>query len=349
MTIKAARSIFVIVTFMLAPTVFWPCGGASGAERRLGAGEQMPEFSLPDANGKVFDHKHREGKVLIVAFLSGGQKASIQAASDIQEIAGGLSSDANEFKVVFVVYEPNSGGFLQSTQKESARSFNILPDAQYKLWGTFGIMVTPTVVIGGRDDKIVLVKAGYGYDFAPALRAHLGQALGLVKDGEVEESTRVETLKNATVTARVRRHLQMAKILEQKGHFESAIAEMGRARELDPNSVAVVIELGELLCRTNQSQAALDAVDGINSAERIQKAALLLISGWAKRQMGEVDAAEKLLLKATTLDPKSSRAFFELGKVYQAKEESEKAMLAYYQALALVFGEPADRSSSHQQ
>ena len=64
---------------------------------------------------------------------------------------------------------------------------------------------------------------------------------------------------------------------------------------------------------------------------------MLLITGWANRQMGNFEESEKLLLKAIRLNSKSGRAFFELGQVYQAKGEVEKAMLTYYQALTLVF------------
>ena len=75
---------------------------------------------------------------------------------------------------------------------------------------------------------------------------------------------------------------------------------------------------------------------------------LLLTSGQAKRQAGQLDAAEKLLLEATGLDPNSSKALFELGKVYQKKEQTDKAMTVYRRALSLVFGDeraPADSTN----
>ena len=47
------------------------------------------------------------------------------------------------------------------------------------------------------------------------------------------------------------------------------------------------------------------------------------------------------------MHPKPSRAFYELGKVYQAKAETEKAMQADYKALSRVFGEPVEANISH--
>ncbi|MHC4257687.1 MAG: hypothetical protein ACYSUH_04785, partial [Planctomycetota bacterium] len=51
-------------------------------------------------------------------------------------------------------------------------------DAEKQLWGQFHIIAAPTVIMADKTDKVVSVAAGYGYDFAPALRFHLNQALG---------------------------------------------------------------------------------------------------------------------------------------------------------------------------
>ncbi|MHC4707410.1 MAG: tetratricopeptide repeat protein [Planctomycetota bacterium] len=315
--------------------------------RKTKVGDKIPEFSLGDANAVVFEYKHNRGRVLAIAFLSPKQHQSEQAVDDIGQILRDLRRHGVAFDFIGVVGEGADSNSLTLGTQDPNSTFAMFPDAGYRLWGKFGIVATPTVLIAGKDDVVLWIKAGYGYDFAPALRAHLSQALGLLKDSEVEESTKVKTLNNTSALARLRRHIQMAKLLEQKGQVEAAVAEMRRARQLDPNSVTVAIELGEILCRTNQSQAALDAVKGISATEKIQKAAVLLISGWAKRQMRQVDAAEKLLQEATALDPKSSRAFFELGKVHQAKQEPQKAIRAYRRALALLFREPIEEQDSH--
>jgi Flp pilus assembly protein TadD len=129
----------------------------------------------------------------------------------------------------------------------------------------------------------------------------------------------------------------MAKMLQEKGRIESAITQMEKARELDPNSVELTLEIGNLLCSIGQGKSALDILKGVETRGNIEKSKLLIITGWANRQMSKFEEAEKLLLEATKLNPTSGRAFFELGQIYQARGEVEKAMLAYYQALTLVF------------
>jgi tetratricopeptide (TPR) repeat protein len=299
-------------------------------------GNKMPEFSATTLDGQVFTYKHNQNKALMVVFLSPKQKRSAQAAADVEKIVRQLETNAERLETVIAVNDPNGVDF-QSKQKDPSKNIHVLLDSEYKLWGKFGIIAIPTVVISDTNDKVICVKAGHGYDFVPVVGAYVSQAIGLVQKKAPEDAGRVRTVANDTITARLKRHLQMAKMLEQKGHLESAIAEIQKARELDPNSPEAALELGELYCRTGRTKAALEITESLRVTSRLDKARLLLISGWAKRQMGDLDAAEKLLLEATTLDPKSARALFELGKIYQTKQQNDKAMESYHKALTLIF------------
>lgn len=343
------RSLIGIIMFAVGAEATLFVVPAEAQLRKIKAGDKVPAFSLRDANGAGFEYKHNRGRVLGIVFLSPNQKQSRRAVNEIKQVLDDLQEKSAAFDFIGVVSENGDSNTSTVAGLDANSAFRLFSDAEYKLWGRFGIIATPTVVIADDNDSVLWIKAGYGYDFAPALRAHLSQALGLLEEVQVQDSTQVETLHNTTTLARVSRHIQMAKILEQKGQVEAAVAEMGKARQLDPNCVPVAIELGEFLCRTNQSRAALDAVADVSSGERTEKAGLLLISGWAKRQLGQLDDAEKLLQQATTLAPQSSRAFFELGKVYQIKKEPQKAMHAYRRALALLFAEPIEQQNSHQQ
>jgi len=274
----------------------------------------------------------------MVVFLSPGQKRSARAAVEIEQIVGQLGTNAERLETVIAVDDPNGVDF-PSKQQGPAKNFHILLDPEYKLWGKFGIIATPTVVISDTNDKVLCVKAGYGYDFIPVIRAYVNQALGLAQKTAPEDAGRVDTVTNDTIAARLKRHLQMAKMLEQKGRLESAIAEIEKARKLDPNSIEAALALGELFCRAGRNKEASEISKSVIATRPADKAKLLLISGWAKRQTGELGEAEKILLEATKLDPKSARALFELGKVYQARQQIDKAMNSFHKALTLIFDE----------
>jgi len=344
---KKKRNIFTLSVLILLAGQFLLCAGVYGGQRRIGIGEKVPEFSAQETSGGIFEYKHGRGKVLIVAFLSGRQKHSLRAASDIERIIRKLDPNSKHFDVAVAVDDPNTVGVFQNKEKETIPSIHILPDTEYKLWGKFGIIVTPTVIISDTNDTVLWVQAGHGSDFTPVIEARLNQSLGIAQEIDPNEAGQVKTVQNTTIEARIKRHVQMAKMLQKKGRLESAIKELNKAMVMDPNSVDILLELGELFCTAGHNQEALDLVEGIKVTKRFEKARAFLITGWAKRQMGELDAAEELLLEATKLDPKSVRSLFELGKIYQTKGEVEKAMQAYRRALSVVFEEPVIKAVSH--
>jgi Flp pilus assembly protein TadD len=333
------------VSALITVQSLW-CPTTQAGRHTFAVGDKMPEFSGTTLEGGTFTYKHNQKKAFMVMFLSGGNKLSARAAADVKEITHQLGTNVERLETTIIVDDPNGVDF-SLMQKDPAQNFHVLLDSQYKLWGRFGIIATPTVVISDANDTVLCIKAGHGYDFIPVIRAYLSQALGLTQAENPEDASRVKTVANDTVTARLKRHLQMAKMLEDKGRLESAVAEIQKARELDPNSTDAVLELGELFCRAGRSKEAMDTIEPLKVTSRFDKARLLMISGWAKRQMGELDAAEKLLLEATTLDPKSVRPFFELGKVYEAGQQFEKAMKSYHKALTIIFNEKESAMNSH--
>jgi hypothetical protein len=332
----------VIVISVITISWFLPVRTAKCSGRRISIGNKLPEFSASDVSGNLFDYKHGNGKVLIAVFLSSRQENSTRAATDIKGIMSKLAGQAKRLNVIVAVNDPNNQTIFRSEPNEPDPNepgvvVHLVVDTEYKLWGKFGIIATPTVIISDTNDTVLWVKAGHGYDFAPMLRARLNQALGIAQEIDPNEAGRVRTVTNATLDARAKRHLQMAKMLQEKGRIESAIEQMRKAREIDPNSPKLALELGKLLSATGRGKEALEVIEGITAISRRDKAELLTASGSAKRQLGELDKAEELLIQASKLDTRSGRIFFELGQVYQARGEVEKAMLTYYRALTLVF------------
>ena len=331
MLLRLKNALLAILMFGLTAGAAFSAGPGEAVLRKMKLGDKMPEFSLADSAGKVFDYKHNRRRVVLIVFLSSGQKQSRSAVSDITQILADPQIKSESLDLVGVSTRP--------LEDDAKPAFPIVLDPQYKLWGKLGIIAMPTVLIVGKDDNISWIRAGHAYDFAPVLHSHLRYELGIAGEEAPEDTVQAKVLSNTTTASRVKRHLQMAKILEGKGRLDSAIAEVRKAQAIDPNSVEPALELGEILCRAGKGEAALDAVENVKSTERRDIAKRLLISGWAKRQMGNLLPAEADLLEATKLDPKSARGYFELGRLYRAKGDKDKALTAYHRALTLVFGE----------
>ena len=321
---------------------------AVGGDRRIQVGADMPQFAAVDVAGQKFEYAHGGGKPLMTVFLSSGHQKSDRAAADVKKIVTRLTGKADAFDAVLVITcprggsspeggDPNGQSPATSFDKYAADGFIVLPDTEYKIWGKFGIIATPTVVISDAADKVLWVEAGYGYDFAPVVQARLYQALGLEDASQAEQAGQVKIVANNTVSARAKRHLHMADLLKKKGRTKSAMREIEKAHQLDPNSVPVALELGWMYCQTGDAAAAIKVAGKVKGANRLEKSKLAMVLGWAHRLSGDLDAAQKHLLEAIGNNPRLDRAYFELGRVYHEKKDFENAAKAYFKALSGIY------------
>jgi len=335
---KTNSSIIIIVMLLVCSVqAIRAAGPAAKQSRRVNAGDVMPQFSGTTISDRQFNYKHGGDKVLVVAFLSADKKRSQRAAGDLENIVTNLGDESAKVDLVVIADDAKIQQYFQRPAT-SADGFHILLDSELKYWGLFGVIATPTVIISDANDNISWIKAGYPYDFAPAVQSHLQQILGIAPKIAPEKASHVQIVTNDTPSARAQRHLQMARLLKQKGRLKSAVREVRKSHQVDPNSVEVALEFGELLCQTGKAKEAIEMLSRLKPDNNVERAQVTLALGLANRQIGKLDEALKYLLESTTLNPTSGRAFFELGRVYQAKEQDDKALSAYYRALVLIFG-----------
>ena len=339
MIMNTIRNIVVTVAIVLAlSTVIY--GVLSSSSRRIQQGATMPEFSAVDTAGKPFAYRRSRNSVLMLAFLSSEQKRSQEAIEDIFSVFSGIPADKlTSLQIAFVLQNVDNREFIASIQKDAPVVVQIISDEQYKIWGKFGIIATPTVVISDPLGKVLCVKPGHAYDFAPVVKFRLSQALDILYDVSPDDASTVRTVANSTMSAKSKRHLQMAELLSRKGRVSSAIEQAQMAYEIDPNSAEVAMELGELLCQAGQAQEAVKLVSSLSGQSDRDKARINLVMGWAKRQLDQLEEAEEFLQEGIKQDPTSPRLRFELGRIYQKRNDSERAMQTYFQALQLIYRE----------
>ena len=127
-------------------------------------------------------------------------------------------------------------------------------------------------------------------------------------------------------------------MLEQKGRYDAALAQLKMAVQADPNLVESSIELGRLYCVVADPNEAISTVKGIHPTQKNDLSQRSFVLGVAYGQLKDYPTAEKYLLEAVAFDPKNGQAFFELGKIYQLQENTEKAVVFYRKSLDLVYG-----------
>ncbi|MDO8303010.1 MAG: hypothetical protein Q7T18_07200, partial [Sedimentisphaerales bacterium] len=110
-----------VVVYVLVVWCAISANAAYAELRKIKPADTMPEFTLSDSNHGSFAYKHKSGRVLAVAFLS-ANRASQQAADDLQKVLSGLGEDARLLDVAVVTDEPNSLQFFVSMPKESRQN-----------------------------------------------------------------------------------------------------------------------------------------------------------------------------------------------------------------------------------
>lgn len=308
--------------------------------RKVKIGDSLPQFTVSDIDNKEYSYKHENSRAIAIAFLSATQTQSLHALDDIQKVVENLRKQTDKFDFLIILNESETESPIQVLQKNPKPGIHILMDSNYKLWGLLGAIAKPTTVVVAPDSKVLWTQAGYSYDYQPALRLHLAIATGIEDIEKLNNKVQVQTLENNSVSSKIDRHIHMSRMLEQKGRLESAAAELQHALNLDPNSVLLTLELAELNCRTGRPQVALDIIADLQAQTTAEKSRVLFIQGWANVQLGRLDLAEKSFLVAVDLEPKSARAFYELGRIYHKKGDTEKALEFYRKALELIFPAP---------
>jgi Tfp pilus assembly protein PilF len=334
------RTFVCVVTFVILVQALFLTSPSRAALRRVDVGDPMPPFSLQTLGGTAFTYEGGGNRVLVLVFLPALQSRVKRVLTDVETLVKDFPQHATELDFACVISGTADKELVKSVEGSSKINFPVLLDDRYHLWGALGVIAAPTVLIVGKDGKILWIRAGFDYEFVPVARAYVNQALGIAQRNTPQEMEHIRAVTNNTAAARLQRHLEMAKMLEQKGRLEAAAAEIRKAAELDPNSIEPKLDLGELFCRAGRPRDALEAVQKLKPVKQADRAKTLLICGWARRQTGELELAEKLLLEAVKLDPESIRGLFELGKVYQAKKQIEKAAESYRKALTIVLAEP---------
>ena len=340
---KIKRDMVVAVVIVLALSTMM-CGGEATTPRRIPEGVLTPEFSAVDTLGRPFAYARSSGKVLVLTFLSSQQERSVEAVQDIYGVLSGVPEEKlASLQIAFVMQKVDNKEFTASILKEAPCAVHILADDQYHIWGKFGIIATPTVVISGRQGTVLCVKAGLAYDVVPVVKSRLLMALDIPSDVSPGDASLVRTVDNSSMSAKAKRHLKTARLLMEKGRVSSAIEQAQMAHDIDPNSEAVAVELAEVLYRAgrtgrvSQAQKVIKLVSEVSGQKQRDKARINLLLGWANRELGKLEVAEELLRKGIAQDPTSPRLFFEMGRIYQERDDAEKAMQHYFKALQLIY------------
>ncbi len=184
------------------------------------------------------------------------------------------------------------------------------------------------------------------------IRYNFGVVSGLIHEGTQEELRQIEQQVQQTMAQNpedIQGHLYLATVYEQsaaeyerKGEFEKATQELGKAaKELeeflrrDPSRSDVYLILGPIYERQERYRDALRTYQRLERQEETMQLPAPILAAMARLHLilENVDDAEKYGQKGVAVDPNSWRSHYVLGHVYATKNQPQKQIEYYENAL----------------
>lgn len=313
--------------------------GAGGNDelRNVTRGGVVPDYELATMAGGAVRSADSKGKVVVLIYLSAEQRSSERAASDANRVLTDLASE--DVELLFVTADWIHRSYFEKRWEEQAIEAPLAFDAERDLYRRLGLIVFPTTVVIDREGRLAHVISTRPGNYPQLINAYVRHALGEIDDDELTKRLKARSFDRGSPRSLASRHRAAARLLREKGLFESAEDELTEALKLDPESVAVRLDLASLHLRMGRTDEARRAVDAVMESEPRHRRAMLL-RGVLLLRTNHLDDAEAILKEALVLNPDPARTHFYLGQVFELKGEKDKALTHYREALRRVLDEP---------
>jgi len=319
------RAVLVITMFFLLSAV------TDAISIQLG--QKAPDFSFSLPEGGTVGLADYKDKTLVLIFWRTGQKRSVMALEDAMVVYG-----QHKKKGVEVIGAIEEGDDLDAARKiyeEGGIKFPLVVDSGRNAYGAFGVRVYPTTVIINGDGILSYDIPSHPLTYRTKLDGYVRKMLGEINEEELKTvlSPRKEEKDEATLGAD--RHYNLALKFLKMRLMDQALEEALKAVSARDDMAKGHILAGFLYLNDRAADAALKQFDraleidpGSNDAKTGKGGALVL--------KGEYDKAIALLEEAAVANPYAQMTYYELGKAYEKKGESEKAIKMYRRAIEKV-------------
>lgn len=309
------------------------------AVRNIKDGDSMPSFFLPraDSISGIYGHEQLIGQPSIITFFRPNHEFSLEAIRDLEAIAHEVGEQ--RFKIIGVDAKLSTPQEVQAFLTDETVSFPVLLDPQRILYEKVGLIVCPTTLLFDSEGKLRFIVASHSRRFHQIVRAHLDFLLGKINEQAMNDkiNSKLSRIESDLVAAwrmyNLGTKLQTeGKIDEAASIFEKTIAKYPSLVEARCALGFIKYAAGDLNKAAEQFQAAFNQKPGFPMA-RLGMAIILA-------RTGKEPQAEQILLSLIGHQSLAARARYELGRIYLAHGERDKALTFFQDALAVIFPEP---------
>lgn len=316
------------------------CGATQASSipfRSISPGDPVPSLNFKGlADGSTLSTDSLKGAPAALVFwgadIETKKERSQEAFSDLEKILPFLQE--RKIKTVLINAQGDSKEIIESTVKGVSGSLPVYTDENQKAYGELGIFIVPSVLLLDAAGKVV-TGLGYSHDFSDRLKGEAQIMLGEKTREEVESELRPEMVEKTAKEKQTARHLSTAEVMVKRGQIDSAINELQKALEINPELGEAHGQLGCLYIdkgKLAEAKKELDKSYEINPdylPANICDARVLAEEGDVEVAIGDL----KALLFRNARNPD---LHFVLGTLYEKQQKFDEAAAEYRKAYELV-------------
>lgn len=303
------------------------------ALRNVRIGEQVPAFSAVDLDGGAVSKAVYEGKVLLLVFVRPDQEKSIKVLRAAQQI---LQDYGDTKLAVLAVYSsPQATEHFKRLASERGFTYSLALDPARKMYGDFGLLVSPTTLLVDGAGTLRLGVAHTPPNYEPRLRLHIDQLLGRISPQERDDLLARMSEGRSESTDSTDRRLGLARALIDHGQFDQAVITLTQLkRETDSPLAAALLATAYL--RLDKVDEAAKCLAPLAEQEPAVPELKLALARLELRRQND-DKAEAHLTAALQASPENGEILFELGRLYERQGKLARAIECYRKALEEVY------------
>jgi tetratricopeptide (TPR) repeat protein len=332
------RQIFIRVSLLL-PVLVTAISQPAYAVRNLKVGDHLPGFSLPRADGTidVCSSEQLIGQPAAIIFWRPEHKLSTDALRDLEAVAQDIGPV--KFKILAVDAKLSTMQDVQKALTGENFSFPVVLDPQRELYEKVGLIVCPTTLLFDAKGSLQFVIASHARQYRQVLNARLRFLLGEIDEQKMNEQLKPTNYRVEPDVAAAWRLYNLGiqlqaegKIDEAASMFKKAIAKHQPLAEAHCALGYLKFKAGDLNVAGERFSTALKYNPSLSQAQ--------LGHGMILARTGDGQKAEQILLPLVGQRSIAARARYELGRIYAARGERDKALKYFQDALVLIFPEP---------
>ena len=246
----------------------------AAAFKRTAMGEDLKEFRLETPAGEPVSLTESRGeKVTVVVFWATWNPRSTQLLGDLQPLyaehgAGGLQIVA--INTENGEWDPATLDKVAETVAATGAAFPVVIDRDLSVYDQYGVIALPSAVLADGEGKIFALQQGYPTAARLELKEKVLVALGVMEPPAEELA---EVPRERLVDPKVRRQVEMARLLLKKRRPSRAVKVVNQAIEQDPTYAEAYRVLAEVLDALEQPDEATAARARVAELEQPVEAA----------------------------------------------------------------------------